>query len=239
MMSRLAVVLLVMVLHSFDGVKGKCVNPNPTTQSSLTVFPSNGLQIFTTISQNLTNNAYGTTGGGQFSFYNQFQSICSCTKGQAVYSILDSGGAFTNVDSKIASVAVACNTTTQFCMKGSNGKKYKLKFAENLLDPPVLIMASGKPGKPVNYAVLNCPVASTVLFPAICVHLIGKTIGCSIDNSTATFNKKAGFGKKWTCGKQHGPSGTKQAPDFKSQKGKYIKIKSVSCGGCSNLKKCK
>jgi len=147
-------------------------------------------------------------------------SACNCTKGQEVYNLQGNSNStiFGNPH-----VRVSCNNTKDFCMRTLSGKKYKLKRPTNLFNPPVRIFAYTNPkGKTVNLAVLHCRSLA------------------DDGNSTIVFNKKAGFNKKWNCGKQHGSKGTKAAPDFNSKKGKkYLKVAAVSCSGCKNLKKCK
>jgi len=229
MISRLAVVVLVAMLYSYAEVEGgKCANPNVVTTSQITLFPSieSSAGQFYFPGNCFTFNLFGGSGTpicflGGSGGVNTVSFACNCTKGQAVYNLI--GSTSTNLTGT-PTVEVACNDTKKFCMKGTNGKKYKLKKATNLLSPYVKIYSyiSSK-GTAQNLAVLNCP-----------------TIGASGNSSsTVTFNKKAGFNLKWNCKKQNGATGTMAAPDFSTKKGKkYIKVAAVSCSGCKNLKTC-
>jgi len=235
MMNRLAVVLVVVLLYSYAEAKGaKCAKPAVKTTSQITLYPpeaSSSGQFSFPGNGNCGNNGNGKgtpncgvgNGNGQGNAAPQVSIACNCTKGQAVYNIIGSALSNASVTGQPA-ILVACNSTKMFCMKGTNGKKYKLKKPANLLSPPVMIFSYvNANGKAKNLAVLNCP-------PVI----------AGGNSSSVAFNKKAGFNSKWNCKKQNGAKGTKASPIFGSKKGKkYIKVASVSCSGCKPLKACK
>jgi len=241
MMNRLVLALAVTLLFSFAAVEvkgAKCAKPTVKTTSQLTLFPpqasSSGQFSFPgnpngncNSGPNGNGNAGNCNGNGNGNANGNSNSVivssaCNCTKGQAVYNLIGSTNTSTT---GTPHVLVACNNTKQFCMKGSNGKKYKLKKAENLISPQVAIFSViNSKGKAQNLAVLNCPTVSTG----------------GNSSSSVTFNKKAGFNKKWNCKKQVGKLGDKAAPAFGTKKGKkYIKVKAISCSGCKQLKTCK
>jgi hypothetical protein len=206
MMSRLAVVvvLVAMLYSQAESKAAKCAKPAKNSGvSQITLSPA------------------VSAAAGQFAIGSAVSSACNCTKGQAVYNVAGS----TNTSTTGPPISVACNTTTNFAVQLTNGKKLKLKKPANLLSPPVLIFSySNAKGKTVNLLVLNCPV----------------TGASGNSSSSVTFNKKAGLNKKWNCGKQNGAKGTKASPIFGSKKGKkYPKVKAVSCSGKKGLKKCK
>jgi len=234
-MSRLAVVLVVVLLYSYAEAKGaKCAKPAVKTTSQITLYPpeaSSSGQFSFPGNGNCGNNGNGKgtpncgvgNGNGQGNAAPQVSIACNCTKGQAVYNIIGSALSNASVTGQPA-ILVACNSTKMFCMKGTNGKKYKLKKAQNLLSPQVMIFSViNKKGKAQNLAVLGCP-----------------PVGASGNSSSSvTFNKKAGFNHKWNCKKQQGSKGTKSAPAFGTKKAKYIKVRDISCSGCKHLKTCK
>jgi len=165
----------------------------------------------------------GSAAAGQFQWAaGVATNACNCTKGQAVYNV--QGSTNTSVTAGWA-LAVSCNTSSNLAIQAGS-KKIKVKKPANLNNPPLLIFSfTSSKGKTVNYGVLNCP---------------GTSSSGNSSSGSATFNKKAGFGK-FNCGKQQGKKGTKTAPVLGSKKGKksYAKVKAVSCSGKSGLKKCK
>jgi len=203
-MSRLLLfTLLCIFFFAFNGIEGKKCKKLKAGYSQIALFPPY------------------EQAGGQFLFTGPYTNVCNCTKGQTVYNVLGSTfDAVNNTGIGSGQLLVSCNNTKNFCMKNGAGKKFKLKHAENLLNPPVLIYAYTNPkGLTKNLAVLNCATPS------------------SGGNSSIKYNKKAGFGQKWKCKKQHGASGTLTAPKFSSKKGKkYIKVVSIGCTGCKPVK---
>jgi len=239
-MSRIVLVLAVTLVFSFAGIEAKaakCPKPTVKTTSQLTLYPpepsSSGQFSFPGNPNGNCNsgpngngnagncNGKGNGNGNPPGANPTVIPACNCTKGQAVYNLIGSTNTSTT---GTPHVLVACNNTKQFCMKGTNGKKYKLKKAANLVSPQVAIFSViNAKGTAQNLAVLNCP---------------GVASGNS--SSSVTFNKKAGFNHKWNCKKQNGKLGDQAAPAFGTKKGKkYIKVKAISCAGCKHLKKCK
>jgi len=167
----------------------------------------------------------GIPGSGQVSWGAAATSACNCTKGQLVYNV--QGSSNTSVGASGASIAVACNSSTSAFFKTNHGV-LKLKSPTNLLSPPVLVFVyTNSKGKTTAYAVLNCPA--------------GASAGGN-SSSSVVFSKKAGFNKKWNCGKQQGKKNTKSPPALGSKKGKkYPKVKGISCAGKKSpaFKKCK
>jgi hypothetical protein len=232
MMSRLVVVLAVTLFVSYAEAASKCAKPAAKSTSQLTLHPpqasSSGQFSFPQNSNGNCNsgpngngnagNCNGNGNGNVPTAANPVTLACNCTKGQAVYNIIGTTNASVT---GVPHVLVACNNTKLLCMKGTNGKKYKLKKAEGLASPHIKIISYvNSKGKAKNMAILNCGGNSSSSIP---------------------FNKKSGLSKKkWNCKKQHGGKGTKAAPEFGTKKGKkYLKVRAVSCSGCKQLKTCK
>lgn len=156
------------------------------------------------------------TSVGQFVISNPYVNACNCSKGQAIYNIQ---GSTNRTVTGLGALQVQCNNTADFCMKTNDGLKFKLKFPESLLNPPILIFSYTRAnGKTKNLAVVNCPVP-----------------GAGGNSSSGiTYNKKAGLQKKLKCKHMYGATGTKTAPKFFSKKGKkiYPRVSAISCSGC-------